>query len=995
MLRFFRPAYTLMWYVLSEFFVSFALTLMAMTLIFLLLVSFTMAAELDQFGADSTQVLMLAPFILPRALTLSLPPAVMIATIMVFGRLSAESEILAAQAGGAALRRFVWPLLVCSVIISMCSLWLHDAGMRWGNETIRTQVLKLNKPESFIKNLDKPGGNMSIHPDANKYTRINMLPAYRNKDGQEMRPIEIVDFQNNTIMQTVLAEHHQFSSDPGKGPNDKKLNVKLSNVQTFSENYIQSSEIGISIALPDIGALIPIGNTRGQKSWRQNLEEGRKIARDEHRRWSFLLRRASDFGALAAASSPLDADAPALVTNTWQDSKLSIESIIGQGGALDRMRQDNIEFHRKIALSILPFSMIFLGVGLGLLVKKSNRMIGFLLGIVMYALLFYPLTIVAKSLSSSGNWDKFAKVCPPQYLPNILFLFLGYFLWRMHEHGFPINFGALLRMKYVDDSGESVSSNSDAAGESLRRSEMKTATQFGGANPFDGVGNIVGNIEEKKPEKHRKSLMTRIIEFPLMIAAYTLHFIFVVVLWNILRALFWLASSIILLPIWLFRRTTDIYIGSSFLTPLFIVILCIAGLVTAFDVIEHLSEIVDGVRHCAEPMGSLPIRTQPEALRDVFVLYGIQALDFTLEYLPLWVLIAGMLCAMVLVRNQEHLVLKSSGIRLQRALRPAILLAIMACASVTAIREMWMPELVLHRDFLKPQVYHRNSQPSSLALHILDENKRPLLFEMGSYNFATRQGTDLHVYMLGEQKNGRIPQLVADVVKWNDGQQGWDLYMDSEKERARLEQRSSGPFGGGGKDKATDKEKNDKLKKPAATAPAKELIPGGMRRDTDTIIDLQNTGNLKGETMATTSTHLSRVPFWKAPVNPKYIDSERLGAKVMRLNELKKNSEYKPELMVEWYKRVSEFVMGFILLWCALPLMLSDSAHSPVTSIAYGIIMAAFYWVMCMASIKLGVDGTTLSLFSQSVKVPVWAPLIPHGIFFVAGFIQFYFRMET
>ncbi|MEI6233962.1 MAG: LptF/LptG family permease [Planctomycetota bacterium] len=444
MLSFFRPAYTLIWYVLSEFLVSFALTLMAMTIFWLLLVSYTMATELEQFGADATQVLMLAPFILPRALTLSIPPATMIATVMVFGRLSAESEILAAQAGGAALRRFVWPLIVCSMIISMISLWLQDTGMRWGNETIRTQVLKINKPESFLKTLDKPGGSMSIHPDPSKYTRINMLPSIVGKDGHVMRPIQIIDFQNNKIMQTVLADDHQFNTagPEGKSSNDQMLSISLMNVQTYSDNYNRAENIALRIPLPDIGALIPIGNTRGQKSWRDNLEDGRKIARDEPRRWSFLLRRVSDLGAFGVASGPLDPTAPALIANSWNDTKMGMDSIIGQGGALDRMRQDNIEFHRKIALSLLPISMIFLGVGLGLLVKKSNRMVGFLLGLALYALLYYPLTIVAKTLSSSGNWDRMSKFCPPQYLPNILFLIMGYALWHMYETGFHFNVAA-------------------------------------------------------------------------------------------------------------------------------------------------------------------------------------------------------------------------------------------------------------------------------------------------------------------------------------------------------------------------------------------------------------------------------------------------------------------------------------------------------------------------------------------------------------------------
>ncbi len=928
MFKIFRPAYTLMWYVQREFFVSFALTLLAMTIFWLLLVAFQMGAELDNFGVGYAQVLMLAPFILPRALTLALPPATMIATIMVFGRLSAESEILAAQAGGAALRRYVWPLLFCSVVISICSLWLQDTGVRWGNDTIRTSVLQLNKPESFIKTLDKPGGSMSIHPDANKFTRINMLPKITGNDGKEMRPIQIVDFLNSKIMQTVLADDHQFNVAGGDPKNtaDHALSIFLANVQTYGDQFNTADEIALRIQLPDIGALIPIGNTRGQKSWRENLDDARKIAHDEHRRWKFMLRRASDYGALAATGSPLDAPAPALISNGWNDTKLHMESIVGQGGATDRMRQDTIEFHRKIALSTLPISMIFLGIGLGLLVNKSNRMIGFLLGLSLYALLYYPLTIVAKTLSSSGNWDKMAKFCPPQYLPNILFLLGGYFLWRMYEHGFMIHMPAFLRRT---------------------RSEDPDGPGF-----FSSVMDLAYRVAWQAP-----------VGFFGIIAR---------------------------LPVSIFRRTTDRYIGTTFLAPLLVVILSIAGLVTAFDLIEHLTEIIDGIRHSTEPMGSLPIRTQAEALRDVFAFYGIQAIDYSLDLVPFEVLIAGMMCAMVLVRNQEHLILKSSGVRLQRALRPAILFAFLACASVTVVREMWMPELMLHRDFLKPQVYHRNSQPSSLALYTLDENKQPLLFEMGSYNFATKQGRDMHVYLLGEQKNRRIPQLVADVVKWNAGREGWELFTDPAVQEQKLLEQAAGPFGG--KDKEKDKEKDAKKNKGPETA-SKDLKPGGQRIEDDNL-DLKATYTNPGA-MPSIAKHKTRVDFWKGPVDPKYIDNDRLGAKVMRLNELKKLSEFKPELMVDWYRRIGEFAMGFLLLWLALPLMLSDSAGSAVTSIAYSTLIAAFYYGFCEAAKKLGVDGTVITLFTHSLKVPVWAPLIPHCIFFVIGFIQFYWRMET
>ncbi len=142
-----------------------------------------------------------------------------------------------------------------------------------------------------------------------------------------------------------------MSADEIKGNPDMSLFIHLTDVRSYGAQLNSATDIVNGIKLPDIGALIPIGNTRGEKSWRENLEEAHKLAKDEHRRWHFMLRRVSDFGALAAAGSPLDPAATPEIVNAWNDSKVHMEAIIFQGGSQDFMRQDMIEFHRKISLA--------------------------------------------------------------------------------------------------------------------------------------------------------------------------------------------------------------------------------------------------------------------------------------------------------------------------------------------------------------------------------------------------------------------------------------------------------------------------------------------------------------------------------------------------------------------------------------------------------------------------------------------------------------------
>src|SRR6185295_9522854 len=210
-----------------------------------------------------------------------------------------------------------------------------------------------------------------------------------------------------------------------------------------------------------------------------------------------------------------------------------------------------------------------------------------------------------------------------------------------------------------------------------------------------------------------------------------------------------------------------------------------------------MSEIIDGIRRANEPLGNLPERSQWQAIRDVFTYYGIQAVDYTLDLLPLEILVAGMLCAMQLVRNQEHLILKSSGVKLQRALAPVIVLSLCVCLGVSAIREFAIPGMMLHRDFIKPQVYHRNSAPTSPALYTVDEKRMPILFEMGQYDSAARIGRELRVYLLGEKNNGRVPVIAADVAVWNADKKHWELFTDPAVQALKaLEQSSSSALGG-------------------------------------------------------------------------------------------------------------------------------------------------------------------------------------------------------
>ena len=82
-------------------------------------------------------------------------------------------------------------------------------------------------------------------------------------------------------------------------------------------------------------------------------------------------------------------------------------------------------FYEKISLSICPLLLMLAAFPLGFLGKDTNRFTGFLLGLGLIFLLYYPLLIVGKNISLSG-------AVPPalaMQLPNLVLLIIG--LWGL------------------------------------------------------------------------------------------------------------------------------------------------------------------------------------------------------------------------------------------------------------------------------------------------------------------------------------------------------------------------------------------------------------------------------------------------------------------------------------------------------------------------------------------------------------------------------------
>jgi lipopolysaccharide export system permease protein len=126
-------------YIIFEMMKVFLTTLFVMTSIMLLI---GLAQRALREGMGPIPVLRLIPFVLPDALRFAIPGTLLFATCSLYGRMSADNEILAVKAMGISPMVVIWPALVLGFTISLAAVWLNDIAVTWGRHGINRVVLQ-------------------------------------------------------------------------------------------------------------------------------------------------------------------------------------------------------------------------------------------------------------------------------------------------------------------------------------------------------------------------------------------------------------------------------------------------------------------------------------------------------------------------------------------------------------------------------------------------------------------------------------------------------------------------------------------------------------------------------------------------------------------------------------------------------------------------------------------------------------------------------------
>jgi lipopolysaccharide export system permease protein len=367
-------------YIVRELLLVFGIALTSMSLFLILGV---VAVEAVREGLGLTAVVKLLPFALPVAMRFAIPATVLFAVCSVYGRLSADNEVLAIKSLGISPTTIVFPAVALAFLISIANLWLNDVAVSWGEAGMNRVILQSVEQIAY--------GKLRTHKSySNRQGLVIRVDDVRGK--KLIRPVISYPVSANSRPLDVLADEAELFYDEEK----LALVVSFKNVILDGDN--------ISGRLPGtMTQEIPlwIASKKGKLS---NSPSGYALNQlpAETKRQTVQIRELEQDAATAAATSFLLGQTDFVDRADWAER---IAELNGEHGRLNRLYT---EPWRRFATGFSCLFFVLVGVPLAILVKTADFWTTFALCFIPILLIYYPLLAFGVAQAKSGDLPPYA-----------------------------------------------------------------------------------------------------------------------------------------------------------------------------------------------------------------------------------------------------------------------------------------------------------------------------------------------------------------------------------------------------------------------------------------------------------------------------------------------------------------------------------------------------------------------------------------------------------
>jgi lipopolysaccharide export system permease protein len=353
-------------YILKEILPIFFIGLMVFTVILLMDKILKLIELVVNQGGGLSNILMLFVFISPSFLIVTIPIAVLLGTLLTFGRLSSDSEIIAFKASGMSLYQLFFPIFVFAIATFLLTSLLVFYGLPWGNRGFKATLFLVAQSKADIEIKERVFNDMF----SGLVVYVDRVPI----QGNQMEGVLIYDEREKGKSNTIIAK------------------------DGFLIHNRESREIILRLNHGDIHRYEPKVNTF------------QKIKFDTY---DLKLELTKTFTA---------------IEKKLKDKELSIDDIQEKIKEIKRLGEDTtpyeVELYKRYAIPFTCIVFALIGVPLGIQSRHSGRSYGFLLSILI--LIAYYISLTASEILAMR---KMIPPLLAGWAPNFLFSGLGIYLF--------------------------------------------------------------------------------------------------------------------------------------------------------------------------------------------------------------------------------------------------------------------------------------------------------------------------------------------------------------------------------------------------------------------------------------------------------------------------------------------------------------------------------------------------------------------------------------
>jgi len=308
-------------------------------------------------------------YVLPFSLIFTIPWGLLTAILLVFGRLSADNELVALHSNGVSISRICVPLAVIALLCTGISIWINVQVAPAAQLKLRNTILDLatRNPLALF------GGDQVIDQFPGRKIYVG------RKDGNKLE--NIIVFETNQESMPMRVTHARSGTVEADLPNQRIL------MRLFNARYQQRDETD-----PQDLARVRDGINMLEGTLPISLQD---LYQKEKRRTG--------------------------------RSALSIEQLLEQlkTGDTSSQSETRTEISKRFSFPFSCLAFALMGVPLGITAHRRETSMGFLISLVV-AFSYFLFVILADTLSTNPKLHPELLV----WFPNVLFLMLGAWLFQ-------------------------------------------------------------------------------------------------------------------------------------------------------------------------------------------------------------------------------------------------------------------------------------------------------------------------------------------------------------------------------------------------------------------------------------------------------------------------------------------------------------------------------------------------------------------------------------